>query len=91
MVSGWLGCCLESQLTKLDTDSKQIIIDVGSGGGQVLRYLVRNGKTAYGMDTDYSCLETHELHKYFIKADANNLPFKDESVDAIVAVNKSRI
>jgi len=81
--SGYLGFAPKSIVDKIPLRFDKIILDVSCGFGSVLSYLLKKGRTVYGLDITSQYLEKEELKEYFIKADAHHLPFKDDSLDAI--------
>jgi ubiquinone/menaquinone biosynthesis C-methylase UbiE len=70
--------------SKIPSGSTKIILDVGCGPGYGLNHLVERNRIVYGLDITEERLKNKNLKKYFIKADAHHLPFKNESVDVII-------
>ncbi|OMJ72880.1 hypothetical protein SteCoe_28572 [Stentor coeruleus] len=71
----------------------QIIVEVGSGRGGGLAYVVRNLKPLSALGVDYSkqqvefCKRTYTYPNIsFVEGDAENLPIKDDSVDMVLNV-----
>ena len=69
------------------------VVEVGSGRGGGLGYVVRNLKPGSALGVDYSkqqvefCKKTYKYDNInFIEGDAENLPIKDESVDLVLNV-----
>jgi 2-polyprenyl-3-methyl-5-hydroxy-6-metoxy-1,4-benzoquinol methylase len=68
-----------------------LILDIGAGGGQLVRIISRRGRQILGLDIPTRNLKrireslSSSLQKYFfpISADAYNLPLRPESVDAV--------
>jgi ubiquinone/menaquinone biosynthesis C-methylase UbiE len=73
-----------------DVDFENPVLDLGCGDGGVIRILKETGlvkKPPYGIDISYSLLRKAKLRNEYlsiIQADANYLPFKDESFASII-------
>jgi ubiquinone/menaquinone biosynthesis C-methylase UbiE len=80
---------------QVDLSGKRVLeVSCGAGGGA--SYIVRNfGPTAYtGLDLNPAsidlCRKAHILHGLdFVQGDAENLPFPDQSFDAVINVEAS--
>jgi len=59
------------------------ILDVGCGDGQIVSYLNRNGFQATGCDSADAAIKISGQ----IKADATNLPFSENSFEAVMAIS----
>jgi ubiquinone/menaquinone biosynthesis C-methylase UbiE len=69
------------------------VVEVGSGRGGGLAYIVRNLKPGSALGVDYSkqqvefCKKTYKYDNInFVEGDAENLPIKDTSVDLVLNV-----
>ena len=60
---------------------EKIILDIG-GGGRFQKELARYEK--YFVNSDYKTLDISTKHRPDIVGDVHNLPFRDNSVDAII-------
>ena len=73
-----------------DVDFENPVLDLGCGDGRVIHILKETGlvkKPPYGIDISYSLLKKAKLRNEYlsiIQADANYLPFKDESFASII-------
>lgn len=66
-----------------------VVLEIGAGHGHQLRYAANGGGMYVGLDTELKFLRT--LHDRFaqvsaVNADAYALPFRDHSVDTVLAV-----
>lgn len=62
------------------------ILDLGCGHGHVFSYLrEKEGKDAYGLDINVNSLKHQNLKGYFVCGDAHNIPFRDNSLDVVLA------
>ncbi|MCR8456023.1 MAG: methyltransferase domain-containing protein [Crenarchaeota archaeon] len=80
--------CVRLYKTMLDLIPKEPnikILDLGCGHGHILSYLRGNGRDAYGLDVNVDSLQHRNLRGYFVCGDAHNLPFRDSSLDVILA------
>lgn len=64
----------------------RIVLDVGCGEGTLARYLASRGHEVIGIDSDPGVLPGDSEGTHFMLADATNLPFADDSFDAVVSV-----
>lgn len=66
--------------------AENLILDVGSGQGQIAGYIAKSGARAVGIDVDPEFL-SYARNRYpashFIQAGGEALPFKNESFDGI--------
>ena len=86
----WIGKCEISLLLDLMQPKEgEILLDVGSGTGYFSRYFAKHGINVKGIDPDESMIEyAREISNNveFIKGDARQLPFEDNSFDYCVAI-----
>ncbi|MEM3680045.1 MAG: class I SAM-dependent methyltransferase [Metallosphaera sp.] len=74
--------------TMLDLISKEPgirILDLECSHGHVLSYLRENGRDAYGLDINADSLKHQNLRGYSVCGDAHNFPFRDNSLDVVLA------
>lgn len=66
--------------------AENLILDVGSGQGQIAGYITESGATAVGVDVDSEFL-SYARNRYpnahFIRASGETLPFKSESFNGV--------
>ncbi len=65
------------------------VLDIGCGTGRVCGYLKSYGAKVTGTDiSEKMLMEARKKHRdiEFVRADANNLPFKDNTFDAVTAM-----
>lgn len=67
-------------------EGREVVLDVGCGEGSLARYLASRGHQVIGVDPDASVLPTDTEGTHFLLGDATNLPFGDDSFDAVVSV-----
>lgn len=72
------------------------IVEVGSGRGGGLAYIVRNLKPNLALGVDYSkqqvefCKKTYKYENInFVEGDAENLPVNDESIDMVINIESA--
>lgn len=66
--------------------AENLILDVGSGQGQIAGYIAQSGATAVGIDVDPAFLSyAHNRYStpHFIQASGEALPFKNECFDGV--------
>lgn len=80
---------IDDYLTSLNLKSDVYILEVGAGGGQYLSLLSKRGyQNIIALDISKKLLKTIKSEKINkIVADAENLPFKDNSIDVIISVS----
>lgn len=64
----------------------EVILDVGCGEGTLARHLAGLGHQVIGIDRDASVLPADAEGAHFMLGDATNLPFPNDSFDAVVSV-----
>lgn len=72
----------------IPTDSKMTVLDIGCGNGLSTANI--KGNVVVGIDLSITQMVRAKMKwpdKYFAVADAQNLPFKKESFDYVVAIN----
>lgn len=67
-------------------ESHEVVLDVGCGDGTLARYLADRGHQVIGVDADPTVLPADSQGTHFILGDVTNLPFENDSFDAVVAV-----
>ena len=81
-------------LKHLNITDKDIILDVGCGGGININRMAKNARKVYGVDySDESVRVSKEVNKNYInhgkveivKGDVQTLPFEDETFDIVTA------
>lgn len=50
-----------------------------------MSYLCGNGRDTYGLDINADSLQHRNMRSYFVCGDAHNLPFRDNSLDVVLA------
>jgi SAM-dependent methyltransferase len=74
-----------SALADLDLGSRERILDVGCGTGELTRVLAEeSGGRVIGADVDASLLATAAAHAPVVRADAGRLPFRADAFDLVV-------
>lgn len=63
----------------------RVVLDVGCGEGTLARYLADRGHEVIGIDPDPNVLPADTQGAHFMLAHATNLPFGDDSFDAVVS------
>ncbi len=68
------------------------VLDIGCGGGLLTNTLAKEGHVVTGIDLSETSLEIAKAHDQlnqvtYLKADAYHLPFKEESFDAVCAMD----
>lgn len=72
-------------LADLELESRERILDVGCGTGELTRVLLRESDAdVVGIDADRRLLETTRDHAPVVAGDATRLPVRDEAVDLVV-------
>ena len=74
---------------KIEGNDKSCVLDVGTGTGFLSIMLTEMGFNVVGLDISREMLrkareKAKEMHIEFVQGDAENLPFKTESFDAVV-------
>ncbi|GAA2182317.1 class I SAM-dependent methyltransferase [Brooklawnia cerclae] len=67
-------------------EGREVVLDAGCGDGTLARHLASRGHTVIGVDREASVLPPDTAGTHFILADVTNLPFPDDSFDAVVSV-----
>jgi len=67
-------------------EGAKTVLEVGCGLGDLIQYLSKNGRVVKGIEiSDYAVKKCREEGLDVIKADAQNLPFEDNSFDCVVS------
>lgn len=79
--------CVKWYKSMLDLipENAHIILDLGCGEGHLVSYLHEKGRYLLGLDINISNYKYHNLKGLFLLGDAHKLPFKDDSLDTILA------
>lgn len=65
----------------------EVVLDLGCGEGLLAGFLAGQGHQVLGVDNDSSVLPADGQSTHFELADANGLPFGNDSFDAVVCVS----
>ena len=65
--------------------SSSVALDIGTGGGEVFSAVARSGDVAFDIDRDRLSVARRNLSCSIVAADAQRLPFRDASFDALTA------
>ena len=78
----------EDVIVNTSINKNAVILDLGTGTGFLARIILKNGFNVLGLDLSKNMLAVAKKkapQSFLVRGDAENIPFKDSSVDLIVS------